>query len=445
MLKYGLTERFVRHISHLPFDERLDILWKVQGLLSHVPGYLRLKDDGTEEDPIFKKDESSYILMHDDYESRILVDFAKNKEDLKPSDKYIEESIVGLLSNKVLDDTLQETFKVAIENHFPIWFINLLSKLPSDYQKMLMSKEEFKEEAIEEVKKEVPATKVKKATEVEQISKPIKQKPHKPKNDVDGAKFEKEILRQLAKGYELRKKKQKVVPNKPLSHVKFATKEIVIPFSDMGECLFLVQKRTTKYGCRVRNDDWKILLALSVEESIEKALERRYPGHVCYTDEPNKGDLRIAFIIKPKKEQEVKEDLGVKRVVSKTASFQSFLPSGAFENVDEDDIPEINYNSSFKPMVQKNVVHVSSEVVIEQIEEQMEEFFDDMFFDEEFEFDVESSPSLPSESEPIVRGPSHYHCHLCGKKKLYSGEPAETVKLASGKIVYLCAKHRGKM
>lgn len=448
MLQYGLTDNFIKHISRLPFEERMDILWKVQGLLSHVPGYVRLKVDGSEEDPIYQINDKAFVLTHDDYASRVLVDFAQSKESLEASNRCVKASIVELLSKKEPDAEAKATFKIALDSHFPIWFANLLSLLPKEDQIILMSEKEIKEETPEVKEAFVEEVVVSKAPEVQELTHEANNKPKKAKTFVDGEKFEKEILRQLAKAYALRKKTAKVVPSKPLKHVKFAQREVIIPFSNLRECLFLIKKRTTKLGCHLNSDDWKILLALSVDESIAYQLERRYPKHVCYTDEPNKGDLKIAFIVKPKKAEEKKDDLGVKKVVSKTASFQNDIPSGAFENIDEDYIPEYVPNLSFKPMVQKNVVHVSNAVKIEKIEEEMEEFFDEDFFESEFSFE-DSTPSnmleLPLERDDTPKAPAHWHCHLCGKKKLYSGKPAETVQLAGGKIVYLCAKHRGKM
>ncbi len=448
MLQYGLSENFIKHLSRLAFNERMDILWKVQGLLSHVPGYLRLKVDGTEEDPIYQIGEKAFVLAHDDYASRVLLDFASEKDSLVSSDRCVKASIVDLLGKKELESETKETFKYALDNHFPLWFINLLNLLPNEDQKILMSIEEIKEDLKENNDAFAEEVVISKAPEVQELTHESNDKPKKAKTFVDGEKFEKEILRQLAKAYALRKKTAKAVPSKPLKHVKLAPREVIIPFSNLGECLFLAKKRTTKLGCKLNKDDWKFLLATSVDESIAYQLERRYPKHVCYTDEPNKGDLKIAFIVKPKKKEEKQDELEVKKVVSKTASFQNDLPSGAFENIDEDDIPEYIPHSSFKPLVQKNVVHVSNEVKLEKIEEDMEEFFEEDFFDSEFSFeesDISVSSELPSERDDGPKAPTHWHCHLCGKKKLYSGEPAETVQLAGGKIVYLCNKHRGKM
>ncbi len=446
MLQYGLTERFARHVSRLPFTERMEVLWKVQGLLSHVPGYLKLKFEADGEDPIYKIGDQIYVLVRDDYESRILVDLSSKRETLRPSEESFKASIVELLSKKELDNETKETFKKALDVHFPIWFINLLALLPKQSQTMLMSDKEA-DEHEEEKTEESFDTCEGKIAKAEPITEIKSAKMKKPKNDLEGEKFEKEILRQLAKSYELRKKNGKPIQNKPLRHVRFAPKEVAILFSNLGECLFLVQKRTTKLGCKIHNDDWKILLATSVDEYVARQLERRYPNHVCYTDEPDKGELKIALIVKPKKEIKATDELAVKRVASKTASFQKDLPSGAFENIDEEDIPETFYGSVFKPMVRKNIVHISNEVKIERIEEEMEEFFEDDFFEMDFESSISSKEStdfpLGKDEEPF--SPSHWHCHLCGKKKLYSGEPAETVKLAGGKIIYLCNKHRGKM
>ncbi len=446
MLKYGLTERFIRHLSHLPFENRLNVLWKIQGLLSHVPGYLKLRVSGSEEDPIYKIDDDHYVLAHDDYESRILVDFASDIDSLKNNGEYITSTIVSLLGKKELDEDVKERFKDALDQHFPVWFINLLLSLPLESQNVLMSKEEIKETEEEEKAEEEKEAEIIKAPAIDILEQASKLKNIKPKSDLEGERFEKEILRELAKSYNLRKENAAPKASKPLSHVRFAPREVVVSFSSLGECLFLLKKRTTKLGCKNFNSDWKILLASTVDDHIAKELGYRYPNHVCYTDDPNKGELKLALIVKPKKKEE-KEDLGIKKVASKTASFAKALPSGAFENIDEDDVPEYFGNSDFKPFIQKNVVHVSNETKIEKIEEQMEEFaLSDDFFDmDEFPInEPETDSYLPSANdEPEI--PAHWHCHLCGKKKLYSGEPAEIVELSSGKVVYLCAKHRGKM
>lgn len=445
MLQYGLTERFIRHLSRLPFESRMNVLWKIQGLISHVPGYIKLRVSGSEEDPIYKIDDEHYVLAHDDYESRVLVDFSSDIASLKDKGEYITSTIVDLLGKKELDKEAKERFKDVIDAHFPVWFINLILSLPLESQAILMSKEEIKETEAEE-KEEKEEAEIKPAPSIDELKQASKPKNVKSKSDLEGAKFEREILRELAKSYKLRKHAATPTVSSPLKHVKFAPREIIIAYSNLGECLFFLKKRTTKLGCKNSDENWKILLASTVDEDIAKQIEYRYPKHVCYTDNPNKGELKIAFIVKPKKKDE-KEDLGIKRVFSKTASFSATLPSGAFENIDEDDVPEYIPSSDFKPMVQKNVVHVSNEAKIERIEEQMEEFsLSDDFFDmDEIDFRENEVTSFPTFEEIEPSAPAHWHCHLCGKKKLYSGEPAESVKLASGKIIYLCAKHRGKM
>ena len=451
MLHYGFSRQFINQLAKQPFEERIDILWKVQGFLSHVPGYLRKKIDGNEEDLFFSVSDESYILMHDDFEHRVLCDYQKgpfNPTVISADSVYYEQPIVDLLKTRTFSEETNSLLHIAIQNHFPIWFLNLLASLPVELLKILFSAETL------EVLEEIPPTPLAPAKEdapiqsapiVEQKFQILKTSKNHKKFDVDGEKFEKEILKQLAKGYELRRKEHKVTQTKPLQHVRFAKQELIVPFVNLSDCLFLLNKRTKKYGCKNFNNNWKILLALNMPEWLERELEARYPHHVCYTDEPNKGALDIAIIVKYAKEVE-KPEPQVKRVASKTASFQQELPEGAFENIDEEDIPEMIYDSSIKLFRPKNVTHVSNQIKIEQVEEEMEDFFETSFLDDEFDFDLteaEKSPIVFKEEEE--RAPAHWRCFLCGNKKTYNGEPAETVRLASGKIVYLCKKHRGKM
>lgn len=497
MLHYEITNSYLSFIKSLPFQERGNALWKSQAILSNAGGYLKMKVAGlSDELSIFKIHDNTFVLVYSDFQKIVLIDGKKDSDipqfDSKDETPLVSKTIKELLAkdgSPLPNDDLERFLEA---NYFTSWFIKLLSFLPANIRNSWMDKDIMKKEAsvsVEEktknvtspqVKEVIVPTPLKRKQEEDIIKKPITKQTilpnpvierdrtlHKPqeKRNVDGAEYEKAILKELQEAYAKRqeKRKQKETNAKPsssapLKHVVFAPKEIVIPYHEEGTCLDQLIKKTRQNGCHISDKDWLILLANTVDESFAKEIEYRYPGHVMYTDNPNKGSLRLAIIVKYKDAFE-EEDFSVKRVKSKQASFQKDLPSGAFENVDDEDYWEAQERrgdseirrvkskvANFQP-----VLSIDKTVSDEEDDMQKDEDGYLMDFDADYEDDfLENEPDFDEQasSKEMTETPSYpryWHCYICGKKKSYSGEPAETVKLSSGKVVYLCKKHRGKM
>ena len=453
---YSLSATFLKQVRTLPLEERKELLWKAQGILSHIAGYLKMKHSDIDElHAIYKLGKSHYVLAFDDYNRRSLEAFSNEPSFPEINAEHYEASLLELLHEEVpVDPECAEILRLA---YFPNWFIQLIGRAPADLLKEVLTATEvsaFKEEILVQPEPKEVATETKK----EEITLAKAENPqirkgknfHK-KHDVDGEKFEKEILRQLAKVYELKKQRAKPPVKQALKHVRFAKTEIIVEYDNFEQCLDLLQKRTRRFGCRNQNDDWKILLALTVPESLERLLLRHYPDHVLYTDVPDKGNPRIVFIVK-KRKATAAEDEGLKKVQAKGAVFSQEIPEGAYQNIDEEEYEESieiqHRDSSIKYLDPKYQKSSYNEQKLKEIETTMEDFFELDDWDEET--DEEPAPSPVAEllvlpEEPEETRPAKWHCFLCGKKKIYSGEPAETVQLQSGKIVYLCKKHRGKM
>lgn len=483
MLEYQLGQKYIDFVSHLPPKERGEVLWGSQSILSHCPGYLQKRIQAiTPELSVFQVGKELSLLVYDDYAKRFIIDGGQLGSTYGTGDlgeAAVKESIVSLLKKDEApfpDDDLERFLEA---NYFTNWFIKLLSKMPSEDRKLFEKK---KPEAIKETvepKKEEPKTpstplppktnttkadiKVEplpltKKEEPSPLPKkevaptPVKKTPKK--EDVDGEQYEKAILAELSLAYAKRQQAKKAIaptPSTPLRHVKFAALENVISYTEENECLDLLLKRTRKNGCHLSDSDWLIILANTVDENFASVIESHYRSHVVYTDEPNKGVLRYAIIVKRAQKDTLPatDQLGVKLIRSKEASFQKDMPTGAFANIENEDDEEVSRPSFRTSEIRKVKVKTASfaPVIPEPVilENDGEDFTD---------FDDEQEPSLAEakegrinetsrDEEPIV--PKNWHCYLCGKKKIYSGEPAETITLRNGETAFLCKKHRGKM
>lgn len=507
MLHYEITEPYINFIATLPFAERGNLLWKSQAILSKAGGYLKMKvKDLTNELGIYKMSDKTYALIYSDFQKIVLIDGKKSedipefaKTEISPILSMSIKDAISSTGNSVPDDDLEHYLE---QNYFTSWFIHFLGSIPSVYRKAISSKEEAlatiapkKEEVSpkEETKRNAPTKMYVPYEPI--VSKPkVKQAIFKPAlvvenknsstidkqpsskatvtisknvqnrktNSADGEKYERLVLKELQKSYEQRleklkerQKELKSAPAKKLSHVKFAPKEIVISYTNQGTCLDQLIKKTTQNGCRLSSDDWKILLANTVNEYFAKEIEYRYPNHVVYTDEPNKGNLRLAIIVKYDRSEKADDDeLYVKKVKSKTAAYQKELPSGAFENIDEDDyLDALERKGDYTiRKVKSKVATFTPKIELENIND-----FDDFdlsldingfLIDESEETYVDDEEDIEETLQEENHEPSYpkyWKCFLCGKKKSYTGEPAETVKLKDGRTVYLCKKHRGKM
>lgn len=485
MLHYELSKSYLEFLLALPFKERSAVLWQSQTILSMAGGYLKMKVfDYSDELSIFRVYENTYLLVLNNYTAIRLIDGAKSSTvpefKQKESEIVISKTIKDLVSKDETAPMEDELTHYLKSNYFTSWFIKLLSYLPKQYRdsfakkevivstslsKEKLEKEKLKKEEIALPKKEIeslpPTLAIKKPivkqaifqnTQIETNNKKI-QKTRKA--NIDGAQYEKMILLELQEAYQKRLERKKEIkqgaPFPKLKHVRFAPKETLISTNNKDDCLELLMRKTKQNGCRLSDNDWLILLTNTIDDNFAKEIESRYPNHVTYTDDPNKGELRIAFIVKIGKK--IKEEIPeIKRIKSKTANFTKEMPSGAFENVDDEDYLEAEERHG-----NGEIRRVKSKVAIftPQLPETSIDEFDD------FDFNLDEDGFLMDEEEPngvhfeedsdeideiaSPTYPKHWHCYLCGKKKLFSGEPAETVRLANGKIVYLCAKHRGKM
>lgn len=497
MLHYEITNSYLSFIKSLPFQERGNALWKSQAILSNAGGYLKMKvADLSDEMSVFKIHDNTFVLVYSDFQKIVLIDGKKDSNipqfDSKEEVPLVSKTIKELLTKDGFSLPNDDLERFLEANYFTSWFIKLLSFLPIDIRNSWMNKEAGKKEtpvSVEEqaknstsaqTKEAIVPTPLKRKQEEDIIKKPITKQTILPnpvierdssapkrqiKRNVDGAEYEKAILKELQEAYakRLEKRKQreaniKSVTPTPLKHVVFAPKEIVIPYHDEGTCLDQLIKKTRQNGCHISDKDWLILLANTVDENFAKEIEYRYPRHVMYTDNPNKGSLRLAIIVKYKDSPE-EEDFGIKRVKSKQASFQKDLPSGAFENVDDEDYWEAQEHkgdsgirrvkskvANFQPVISIDKAINDEDDEIQKDEDGYLMDFDADYEDDYMEDDTEfEEQDIPQEEPEKPSYPRYWHCYICGKKKSYSGEPAETVRLSSGKVVYLCKKHRGKM
>ncbi len=492
MLHYELTKSYIDFVSSLPFKEKGPVLWNSQAILSTAGGYLKMKvAELDEERSVFRVAEHTYLLVQINYSFIRLIDGMKtlSNPDFKSTESEVALSptIKELVAKSEVEPPHDELQSFLEKNYFTPWFIRLFALLSEEDRQRISEKEKQTEVVpIKESEKEekhqsfidvdTTTASIGEIKSTPEIRKP-KVKiaffplPHISSGDenaknvktakrtmrpIDGAEYEKAILLELQKAYENRISKKKTVNATKLKHVKFAPKEIVISYDSQNSCLDLLLRRTRQNGCRLSNDNWLILLANTVDESFARDIESRYPNHVLYTDEPNKGKLDIAFIVKKNREvSDDNDDLGIKRIKSKTASFNKEMPSGAYENIDEEEIDDRPHSSFIRPVKSKTAVFAP---VLPAINKDDDDEFDFQIDEDGFFFDsmdegtdddegIEALEESSSEEESanFEPYPKHWHCYLCGKKKLYSGEPAQISKLGNGNIVYLCKKHRGKM
>ncbi len=484
MLHYELTKSYIDFVSSLPLKERGLVLWNSQSILSTASGYLKMKiADVDEERSIFRVAESTYLFVQLNYSFvRLLNGMQSNAN---PS--FVETNDDVIVSQTIKDlvskgDTIlpKDELEAFLEkNYFTSWFIKLFTFLPNEYRKALSDKPDTHLEPptskpeVANPAPEITDASIKQNKEnsnfvvrkpvVKQASLPLPSfenddAPKKKRyfhHEVDGAEYEKAILLELQNAYEKRISRKtasnKSVEPQTLHHVRFAPKEIVIAYDDEGTCLDLLLRKTTQNGCRLSSDDWLILLANTVDNSFAQEIEDRYPEHVMYTDNPNKGKLRFAIIVKKKQKIEEEDSHAIKKVKSKVASFESSIPSGAYENVDEevDNDWKTKPHSSAIRLVKSKVANFSPSLPVQNSCQQEELDFDideEGFWIDENDFsDLEEEQDreqIDSENRPY---PEHWHCYLCGKKKLYSGDPAQTIRLKNGNTAYLCKKHRGKL
>lgn len=467
MLEYALTEEFIKFLGSLDNKEKGEMLWECQRFLSHCPGYLtHKKDDLNETSFIYSYKGEIFYKVIDDFNLRTIVAGAKKGHESSLKDVkgtiVVKESIVSLLKEDKGNHYQDELSKFLKANYFTNWFTRLLDELPKEDRSLFETKRETKAVAI------TPAVSAIKPAEkpVAQVVAQVEPKPispiqapsipkeeHHQKQDVDGAEYEQAILAELQEAYEKRQEARKKVASAPLHHVHFAPIEEVISYKNESECLDLLLKRTRKFSCHNSENDWLIILANTVDGSFAKEIEAHYPNHVVYTDEPNKGQLRIAIIVKRNRVPPTndEEDTGVKRMHSKEASFAPTMPKGAYENIEQDEDEEIRPRSDYGDYSVRLVKskEASFKPVIKPINLEDDDGFEDLEEEDEptndMNWDASPTASAPNQrdSEPVV--PKFWHCYLCGKRKVYTGEPAETITLRDGKIAYLCKKHRGKM
>lgn len=481
MLRYELTKSYIDFICSLPYKERGVILWNSQSILSMASGYLKMKvADVDEERSIFRVAENTFAFVQLNYSFVRLLGGVKSMSvpPFAESNDIIISQTVKALVSKDGAPLPKDDFEVLLENnYFTPWFIKLFASLPKKYREALGKKDIQKEANVMsgakttsqpfESKKETDSPNkandddiaVKKPL-VKQAMLPLpsyeSQSAHQKKKvfkrAVDGGEYEKAILLELQKAYEKRASRkaisQKGVLSQALRHVRFASKEIVIAYDEEGTCLDLLLRKTKQNGCRLSQDDWLILLANTVEESFANEIEGRYPNHVMYTDNPNKGQLRFAIILKKKQKIDEEKPNDIKRVKTKVASFEQSMPSGAYDNIEQEDWEPRPHSSTIKLIKSKvaNFAPTLPNQATEDFDEFDSQIDDDGFWidDDEIsnEENYEDEAGKDEQEKPY---PKHWHCYLCGKKKLYSGEPAETIKLGNGSIAYLCKKHRGKM
>ena len=504
MLHYELSKQYLDFLLTLSNKERTTVLWKSQSIFSMANGYLKMKIKDIDEDTaIFHICDNIYLLVYSDYtkiqflngiSSKQIPEFNNFKEN---ENILVSKSIKELLDkddSQIIDDDFT---KYLQNNYFTTWFIKLFSFVPSDYRlsftknNALPTNNESEKKIENNLEAEAQTkplfeveTKLEKDDSEKEIvlKKPInkratfapqlniidinaseKKEPKKPINkpkqkpQIDGQAYERLILRQLEEAYKKRAEKKKLLTQKSpaLNHVKFAPKEILISYTNKDSCLEKLLKKVKQNGCRLSDNDWLILLANTVDEEFAEELAYRYPEHVNYTDYPDKGILKIAFIVKLERDVSNKnDDLGqIKRVKSKSANFVSTLPSGAFENIDDEDYYEATSRprnntirlvkskvAKFEPKILENT-NVNGFIDFDDFEYDENGFLLDNNLDEESSFD-EINDNVPNKAKENY--PKHWHCYLCGKKKLYSLEPAEIIKLDNNKTVYLCKKHKGK-
>jgi hypothetical protein len=464
MLEYALTEEFIKFLASLDNKERGEMLWECQRFLSHCPGYLTHKKEDLDETTfIYSYKDEIFYKVTDYFNLRTLIAGAKKGQEssLKgiQGTILVKESIVSLLKEDKGNHYQDDLAKFLKANYFTKWFTRLLDELPSDARSLFAPKKEtalapkeatpIQEKVV--VKPIVQPSPVVLTTPKVTVTAP--KEVHHPKEDVDGLEYEKAILAELQEAYEKRQAAKKKVATAPLHHVRFAPIEEVISYKNESECLDLLLKRTRKFSCHNSENDWLIILANTVDGSFAKEIESRYPDHVVYTDEPNKGNLRLAIIVKRNRvdsSSEENEDAGVKRMHSKEASFAPTMPKGAYENIEqEDEDEEARPRSDYGDYSVRRVKskEATFKPVIAPINVEEDDGFEDLGEDDGpiNEMNWDATPAAPNErdQEPVV--PKYWHCYLCGKRKIHSGEPAETITLRDGKIAYLCKKHRGKM
>jgi hypothetical protein len=444
MLKYALCKSYLLFLGSLDKKDKGAVLWMSQNILSHCPGYLahRVKSL-SEEESVYKVGDDIYLRVYDDYALRVMQSGEKGSFEHLSSFKeepVVAVSIVALLKeiSKQYNDELTNFFTA---NYFTGWFAGLFDRLKLEDRDCLLHKTIAPQ--IEMKKVETPLSPV-----IVQSATPIKPKLNTPKKDVDGEEYEKAILLELQKSYALRKAVRTKEPVKPLQHVKFAKQEIVVSYDNEDEAMGIILKRTRKFGLRLSSNNWLIILANTVEESFADCLKEEYPDHVVYSDKPNKGDLDYAIIVKVNRDKKPEEIQGIKRVKSKTASFTKEIPEGAFENIDEEEqMEEENKSKNSFRLVKSKEASFEPQIKVENLIEDGDDFnedfvdLDDDDLDEKPEEKDTTNISRDEYNEPV---PKFWHCYLCGKKKVYTGEPAETITLRDGSTAYLCKKHRGK-
>lgn len=261
-------------------------------------------------------------------------------------------------------------------------------------------------EPVEEVIVQTPAKK-------EEPSKALPiQKTKEEKIVVDPAALERAILRSLEENYKKQIEKYSKIKKVPLRHAILAPNEFIIKYTDLGDLFKKLERRVRRSGLKQSREGWLILLATTVPEDLFDILDSHYPGKVKYTDDPKKGKLETAIIIKKAKPEDIEEaDPGVKKVKTKTKQFEPTIRESLEQ---EDELPDF------------------LKFFLDEDEEEIES----SFFEEE------------EETAPIEIGPSHpkhWHCYVCGKKKLYHDEPAKTITLTNGKTAYLCKKHKNAL
>jgi hypothetical protein len=483
MLQYAIDARFIKFLSSLTQKEKGEALWLAQACLSHAPGYLRQKKAEINDDvSIYGTPDGLFILFYDDYAARVLLDGVSSPNGDYSSlsydgarDPVASISIADIVKVRPPFHYQDELTSFLSKNYFTNWMIALLDLLSPEERALLLSPKKAPEKPKEpeapakeakqpEAKpvKEQPKEEPKPAEKHQESAKPA-EKPRQPKKNVDGAAYERAILESLAESYRKRqeaKSKLGIQPKrKPLHHVRFADREVVISYDSEEECLRLLQKRTRKYGLRTSNTGWLIILANTVPENFADTIESYYPNHVVYTDDQNKGELEFGIIVKKNRSQPKptdEEDLGVRKVKSKRAAFNKQMPSGAFTNIDdeENELNEEDYSydgfagahhgSEIRRVKDKRASFTPTLPEQPEIEDEFE-YFD---FDEDLSEEEPIEENEPQESHTLPETPNypaHWHCYLCGKKKLYTGVPARTVTLSNGKTVYLCNKHKDNL
>lgn len=513
------------------------LLFRSMEILLHrsVDGYRRHNFDNGYE--VYEGPSSLRIIYYEDKERRVIVDALKHDDAydyygtctafLRPTKIAVSRDIVSLVEEGFAITKDDDFLAAMLSYDFPAWFVVLLDGLSFEQRAKMLKKEKvqgaletkrLEEKERKEANRLLSKLRENKArlqkaeaererdetpvvinpiikTKEEEIAPTIVIQPEpvitqsiekRPEQitstnvetsltheDVEA--YERTILDALEEAYEKKKAYYASLKQKPLSHVKFASQEIVVEFVSRDEALTKIDRRIRRTGLLNSNKSWLIILANTVEESLGEEIFSHYPNKVVYTDEPEKGQLDVAIIVKKVKRKEEQED--IQTVSSKSVDFSRDVSIPTFE-IESDEYVEKPKIETTKFVKSKTVDFSSNvELKIERIDDD-NDALETSPLDSEGETDIKIIKSKRKEIEPDLSSfnlseeedlfpnlnfqaeeiddtdtceheeelslGAPWKCYLCGKKKVYFGEPPRTVHLQNGKVVYLCKKHQFK-